>query len=61
MHFRPLLVKKKKSDFSDFADFLTIFLILGFSPLFKTPDSPRVPYCHFILKIGKKQISDADP
>ena len=56
--------------FSDFADlrlfdrmFLTICLILP--PPLKPPDSPRVPHCRFILKIGKKsqknRISDADP
>ena len=60
------------SDFTDFGDFLTDFfflticLILGFSPLpSETPDSPQVPHCHFILKIGKKseknRISNADP
>ena len=64
MHFRPFSVKKKIRffyDFADFLDFLTVFffflticLILGFSPPPKTPDSPQVPHCRFILKIGKK-------
>ena len=70
MHFRPFSVKKK-SDFSDFADFLYFLtdffddlLNIGLPPP-ETPDSPRVPHCRFILKIGKKsgknRISDADP
>ena len=71
MHFRPFSLKK--SDFFRFRRFLRIFTDFFFDDLLnigltppppETPDSPRVPHCRFILKIGKKlgknRISDAD-
>ena len=73
MHFRPFSVKIKKNIFFRFRRFLKFFdrflfvdwLNIGLlPPPPKTPDSPRVPHCRFILKIGKKseknRISDAD-
>ena len=64
MNFRSFSVKKK-SGFSNFFPispifeifwpiFLTICLKLGFPSPPETPDSPRVPHCRFILKMGKK-------
>ena len=80
MHFRPFSVKKIYPfffylfpDFAAFSDFspiffffLTICLILGFSPLpLKPPITHGSPIVVFYKKIRKKleknRISDADP
>ena len=61
MWFKPVPVKKQKSDFFKFLGGISLifvfapifffqdFLSLGLSPLLKTAGSPRVPHYRFII------------